>query len=174
LHIAGGTLETRIQRLPVDKHVARDHTHGSSLSENIEQCSFASSTHAHQRRERARLDVSSYMVEQASFLSLDLNIIRHVTPSEDVLLRLNSSDVSIVSTLFCICSPRGLFVSPRLLAVLLQMGRNVAALEYQHLGRVGRGGVEFDCHEVNHHKEDEECNQDSKVAPAYKVSVSHT
>lgn len=94
LDVPGRALECGVERLAVNEHIACNDTHGGSLSQNIQKCSLSSSRNTHKGGHTSRLDETRDMVEQSAWLTLDLDIVDDITPSENTLLFLNSTDIA--------------------------------------------------------------------------------
>lgn len=94
LNVTGRALECGVERLAVNEHIACNDTHGGSLSQNIQKRSLSSSRNTHKGGHTSRLDETRDMVEQSAWLTLDLDIVDDITPSENTLLFLNSTDIA--------------------------------------------------------------------------------
>ena len=97
LDIASLSLEARVQRLSIDKHITGDDTHGRPLSQTIKQSGLTSSADTHQSRQGAGLDPSGNTIEKSAGASLDGDIVYDIAPGENVLLGLNSIYLLVLS-----------------------------------------------------------------------------
>jgi hypothetical protein len=153
LHIASRPLKRWIQRLSINKHVARDDTHRSPLSKSIKKRRLSSSRNTHECGHTARFDETRDMIEQSSRLALDLDVIDHISPCKNTLLLFDSADVTS-TFLLSLFGITGFFIGR--LAAGLHVGGDVATSENELFGGVGGGGVNFDCDEVRDEEEDQE------------------
>lgn len=91
LNVTGFALEGLVANLAVDEHLARDHTHGDTISETVEKCGLAGSGDSHERCERARLDPTVNVVQNSAGFALDLNVVAKLAPVEGASGTLNGS-----------------------------------------------------------------------------------
>ncbi|KAI6758696.1 hypothetical protein HG530_010936 [Fusarium avenaceum] len=159
-----------IKRPAVNKHVSSDDTHSGPLSQYIEKCCLASTTHAHEGSESTRLDPTGDVVQESTRLALDLNVIDDISPSKHIGLWFESSS-SIFSFTILLRHTKLLVVHASINA-RLEMCGNVAALEDENLGLAGCLGVQLGGCEVDDHEGEKKREKNAEVAPDVRVVVS--
>jgi len=175
LNISGLALEAGVERLAVDQHVACDYTHGSSLSEDIEQSRLTGSTGSHQRGQSARFHPPTHTVEQSARVALDLNVVHHVAPGENVGLRWDNVDIVLaflLSALSGLLRSAHLGIASILLVCVLEVSGNVTTAEDQNFSSRRSRRVDLDCNKVESQESEEEAEENTKVAPDVRVVVT--
>ena len=168
LDVAGLALEGLIADLAVNEHLARDDTHGDTVSKAVEQSGLAGARHTHQGSEGAGLDPAVDIIQDPPSLALDLDIVADVVPVEDASGGLNDTLTGAV-----VAAVRGLLDDGRgarqgSLGVVLALagGRgDEAAAEDEDLTLGLLGGDELGGEEVNEMETNDEGDDDADVAP---------
>ncbi|KAI6773176.1 hypothetical protein HG531_000025 [Fusarium graminearum] len=147
LHVACSALERGVADLAVDKHFTSDDTHRDTISETVEKSSLSSTRHTHQGCECSGLDPAVNVVENASWFTLDLDVVAHVVPVENTGGTLDVGDF-----------------------VVVLLG-HVAAAEDEDLTLGLLGGDELGGDDVDDVVEDCHGDENTHVAPLVSVEV---
>lgn len=176
LHIARLALERGIAGVAVDKHITGNHAHARPVGQTVEQGGLAGARHAHESGECSRLDPTVDVVQNLSYLALDLDLVAHISPVEGACSPLNIGLlIRHVAALLLAGGNDGSgnLDTPRLgiVLVLLEGSRLVSTAEDQHLalGLLGRDVLSGE--HVHDEEPDHEGNQDAKVPPLMRVVV---
>jgi len=178
LDITSLALKVGPKRPPIDQHIPRDHAHRSPLRQHIQECGLSGPRRSHQRRQRPRLDPPRDVVQYPPLGPLDVNVVNHIPPGKDILLRLDGRRLLLLPHILLMqlhgrgSGPILATTSPRRgLHPHLHALRHPPSRKDKCLGRARRRTVQLHRCKIDSHEEHQEPNENTKVAPHVRVAV---